>query len=145
MHVQKILVKRLDPDLPLPSHARAGDAGVDLYAREGGALQPGERALVATGIAVAVPEGYVGLISPRSGLAVRHGISLVNSPGILDAGYRGEIHAVMINEGAEPFSYERGDRIAQLVVVPFATQVYEVVDELPHTDRGAGGFGSTGS
>ena len=87
----------------------------------------------------------MGLISPRSGLAIKHGISLVNSPGILDAGYRGEIHAVMINDGGEPFAFERGDRIAQLVVVPFATQEYEVVDELPATDRGAGGFGSTGS
>jgi dUTP pyrophosphatase len=145
MHTQKILVKQLDPDLPLPSHARPGDAGVDLYASEGGELAPGQRAMVPTGIAVAVPEGHVGLIAPRSGLAVRHGISLVNSPGILDAGYRGEIHVVMINQATEPFSFERGDRIAQLIVVPFATQHYVVVDELPSTERGSGGFGSTGS
>ena len=145
MHSLKILVEQLDPELPLPRHARPGDAGVDLYARTGGELAPGERTLVPTGIAVAVPDGYVGLIAPRSGLAARHGISLVNSPGILDAGYRGEIHAVLINEGDERFEYERGERIAQLVVVPFATQEYEVVSELPATDRGDGGFGSTGT
>ena len=145
MHILKILVEQLDPELPLPRHAQAGDAGVDLYARTGGALAPGERELVPTGIAVAVPDGYVGLIAPRSGLAARYGISLVNSPGILDAGYRGEIHAVLINEGDEPFVYQRGERIAQLVVVPFATQEYEVVVNLPGSDRGAGGFGSTGS
>ena len=101
--------------------------------------------MVPTGIAVALPNGYVGLIAPRSGLAARHGISLVNSPGILDAGYRGEIHAVLINEGDEPFEYERGERIAQLVVVPFAAQEYEVVVSLPVSDRGDGGFGSTGT
>lgn len=145
MHSLKILVQQLDPDIPLPRHARPGDAGVDLYARAGGVLAPGERTLVPTGIAVALPEGHVGLIAPRSGLAARHGISLVNSPGILDAGYRGEIQAVLINEGTEPFEYERGERIAQLVVVPFATQDYEVVAELPGSDRGAGGFGSTGT
>lgn len=141
----KILVKQLDPRLPLPRQATSGDAGVDLYAREGGTLDPGQRTMVPTGIAVAVPEGYVGLISPRSGLAVRHGISLVNAPGILDAGYRGEIHAVVINEGDEPFEYERGERIAQLVVVPFVTPEFEVVDELPTSERGDGGFGSSGS
>ena len=145
MHSLKILVQQLDPELPLPRHALQGDAGVDLYAAAGGVLAPGERALVPTGVAVALPEGYVGLIAPRSGLAARHGISLVNSPGILDAGYRGEISAVLINEGAEPFEYERGERIAQLVVVPFAAQEYEVVAELPSSDRGQGGFGSTGS
>ena len=145
MHALKILVQQLDPDLPLPEHATPGDAGVDLYAREAGSLEPGERALVPTGIAVAVPEGYVGLIAPRSGLAIKHGISLVNSPGILDSGYRGEIRAVVINDGHEPFHFSRGDRIAQLVVVPFAEQHFEVVEELPDSDRGDGGFGSTGS
>jgi dUTP pyrophosphatase len=145
MHSLKILVEQLDPDIPLPRHARAGDAGVDLYARTGGERAPGERAMVPTGIAVAVPDGYVGLITPRSGRAARHGISLVNSPGILDAGYRGEIHAVLINESDEPFEYERGERIAQLVVVPFAIQEYQIVSELPASDRGDGGFGSTGT
>ena len=145
MHQLKILVKQLDAELPLPSHAQDGDAGVDLYARESGVLAAGERTMVATGIAVAIPPGYVGLIAPRSGLAARHGVSLVNSPGILDSGYRGEIHAIVINEGAEPFEFRRGERIAQLVVVPFASQHYEVVAELPDSDRGEGGFGSTGS
>ncbi|NND03474.1 MAG: dUTP diphosphatase [Acidimicrobiia bacterium] len=145
MHALKILLKQLDPDIPLPSHATSGDAGVDLYAREAGTIWPGERKLVPTGVAVAVPSGYVGLIAPRSGLAIKHGISLVNSPGILDSGYRGEIHAVMINQGDEAFEYDRGDRIAQLVVVPFAQQHFEVVEELPESDRGEGGFGSTGS
>ncbi len=145
MHALKILVKQLDAELPLPSHATSGDAGVDLYAREAGTVWPGERKLVPTGIAVAVPQGYVGLIAPRSGLAIKYGISLVNSPGILDAGFRGEIHAIVINEGEEAFDYARGDRIAQLVVVPFAEQQFEVVDELPDSDRGEGGFGSTGS
>ena len=145
MYSQKILVKQLDPALPLPEHARDGDAGVDLYARSGGVLAPGERMLVPTGIAVALPEGYVGLVAPRSGLAVRHGVSLVNSPGILDAGYRGELQVVMVNGGSEPFEFARGERIAQLVVVPFVSQVYELVAELPESDRGPGGFGSTGS
>lgn len=145
MHSEKILVKRLDSDLPLPSHARQGDAGVDLYARESGVLEPGERALVPTGIAVAVPAGYVGLIAPRSGLAIEHGVGLVNSPGILDSGYRGEVNVVMVNGGAEIFEYRRGDRIAQLVIVPFTAQEYVAVEELPASDRGADGFGSTGA
>ncbi len=145
MDTAKILVKRLDPELPLPSHARSGDAGVDLFARDGGVLGPGERGHVPTGIAVAIPEGFVGLITPRSGLATRHGISLVNSPGVLDSGFRGEIHVVVINQGSEGFTYRRGDRIAQLVVVPFVTQELVVVDELPDSGRGDGGFGSTGS
>lgn len=144
MHPVKILVKQLDPELPIPRHAEPGDAGVDLVARYDGAVAPGERALVATGIAVAIPEGHVGLVTPRSGLAMRSGVSLVNSPGILDSGYRGEIQVVMINHGAEPFEFRRGDRIAQLVVVPFFEQHYELVGELPQSRRGQGGFGSTG-
>lgn len=144
MHGLKILVKQLDPDLPLPEHATVGDAGVDLYSTEDGSLEPGERRLVPTGIAVAIPEGYVGLIAPRSGLAVKHGIGLANSPGVLDAGYRGEIHAALVNHGQEPFVFQRGDRIAQLVVMPFVEQHFEVVAELPESDRGVGGFGSTG-
>lgn len=144
MHSLKILVKQLDAELPVPSHAQPGDAGVDLYARFAGELAAGERSLVPTGVAVAIPEGYVGLVVPRSGLAIRHGISLVNSPGILDSGYRGELQVVMINHGSETFRYERGERIAQLVVVPYAAQSWEVTDELPSSDRGEGGFGSTG-
>lgn len=145
MHDVKILVKQLDAELPLPGHAKPGDAGVDLCAREPGTIWPGERKLVPTGIAVALPVGYVGLITPRSGLAIKHGISVVNSPGILDSGYRGEIQVIMLNGGEEAFEFERGDRIAQLVVVPFVEQRYEAVDELPASDRGEGGFGSTGS
>ncbi|MCP3973542.1 MAG: dUTP diphosphatase [bacterium] len=145
MHSLKILVKQLDAELPVPRHAQPGDAGVDLYARVAGELVAGERTLVPTGVAVAIPEGYVGLVVPRSGLAIRHGISLVNSPGILDSGYRGELQVVMINHGSESFRYERGERIAQLVVVPYAAQSWEVIGELPASDRGVGGFGSTGA
>jgi dUTP pyrophosphatase len=141
----QIPLKRLDPGLPAPVHAHTGDAGVDLHAAESTTLTPGEFRAVPTGIAVAIPQGYVGLIAPRSGLAVRHGMSLVNTPGVLDAGYRGEILAILINHGPEPVSLERGDRIAQLVVVPVAVQEFVEVDELPDSSRGPGGFGSTGS
>jgi dUTP pyrophosphatase len=141
----KIPVVRLDPLLPLPAHARAGDAGVDLHAREAGVLEPGERAMVPTGIAVAIPPGHVGLVAPRSGLAVRHGISVVNGPGVIDSGYRGELHVVLVNLGREPWVYERGDRVGQLVVVPYAPQEWHEVDELPASDRGPEGFGSTGN
>jgi dUTP pyrophosphatase len=141
----RIPLKRLDPDLPMPRHAHAGDGGVDLYARERVTLGLGEFAAVPTGVAAAVPEGFVGLITPRSGLAARHGMSLVNTPGILDSGYRGEIKALLINHGPHEVTIERGDRIAQLVVVPVVEQVFVEVDELPESDRGAGGFGSTGS
>ncbi len=145
MHSLKILVKQFAAELPVPRHAQPGDAGIDLYARVAGELVAGERTLVPTGVAVAIPEGYVGLVVPRSGLAIRHGISLVNSPGILDSGYRGELQVVMINHGSESFRYERGERIAQLVVVPYAAQSWEVIGELPASDRGVGGFGSTGA
>ena len=141
----KIPVLRLDADLPLPEHAQPGDAGVDLLARDGGRLEPGGRALVKSGIAIAIPSGYVGLAAPRSGLAVRHGISVVNGPGIIDSGYRGEIGVVLINHGAETFTWERGDRIGQLVVVPHVVIEPVEVGELPHSERGASGFGSTGS
>lgn len=141
----KISLQRLDDGLPVPAHAHRGDGGVDLYAREAANLGSGERAVVSTGIAVAIPEGYAGLITPRSGLAARHGISVVNGPGLVDAGYRGEIKVVVINLSDETFVVERGDRIAQLVVVPVAVQEFVVVDELPSTRRGSGGFGSTGA
>lgn len=141
----KIPVRRLDPLLPLPAHAKDGDAGVDLRARDSGLLDPGERAMIPTGIAVAIPAGHVGLVAPRSGLAVRHGISVVNGPGIIDAGFRGELHVVAINLSSETWTYERGDRVGQLVVVPFVRQELHEVDELPDSERGAGGFGSTGS
>ena len=139
-----VLVRRLDPGLPLPGRAHPGDAGVDLYAAEAVALAPGERATVGTGVAVAVPEGYAGLVAPRSGLAQRHGLSIVNAPGVVDAGYRGEIQVILINHGAGPVSLSRGERIAQLLVVPVSARELLEVDELPPSERGAGGFGSTG-
>ncbi|MGB5169128.1 MAG: dUTP diphosphatase [Acidimicrobiia bacterium] len=141
----KIPLKRIDDGLPIPAHAHPGDGGVDLYARDAAELAPGEREVVATGIAVAIPDGYAGFVTPRSGLAARHGISVVNGPGLVDAGYRGEIKVILVNLSQEIFVIERGDRIAQLVVVPIVVQEFVGVDELPVTTRGSGGFGSTGS
>ena len=140
-----IQILQLDDGLLVPAHAHPGDAGVDLAARTEVTLEPGARAAVPTGIAVAIPDGYAGLIVPRSGLAARHGISVVNGPGLIDSGYRGEIHAVLINLGDEPFHAERGDRIAQLVVIPVAAVEYTVVEELPESARGTDGFGSSGT
>ena len=139
-----VLVHRLDPGLPVPGRVHPGDAGVDLYAAEAVALAPGERATVGTGVAVAISEGYAGLVTPRSGLAQRHGLSVVNAPGVVDAGYRGEIRVILVNHGAEPISLARGERIAQLLVVPVAAGEMVEVDELPPSERGSGGFGSTG-
>jgi dUTP pyrophosphatase len=141
----RIPLQRLDPDLPLPRHARPGDAGVDLPARESVVLAPGERRLVPTGLAVAIPEGYVGLVAPRSGLALRLGISIVNAPGVVDSGYRGELAIILVNLGSEAVSIARGDRIAQLVVMPVASVEFDVVEVLGASDRGPAGFGSTGS
>ena len=141
----KVPLRRLDPDLPIPRHAHEGDAGVDLYAREPATLAAGERRLVPTGVAVAIPEGYVGLVAPRSGWAARSGMSIVNTPGIVDSGYRGELVVILINHGSVPVEIARGDRIAQLVVLPVVSVEFEVVDELDETGRGAGGFGSTGT
>ena len=140
----KVLVRRLDPELPLPARAHPGDAGVDLYAAEAVALAPGERATVPTGVAVAIPEGYAGLVAPRSGLAQRHGLGIVNAPGVVDAGYRGEIRVLLVNHGSEPVSLARGERIAQLLVIPVSTVDVVEVYQLPPSERGAGGFGSTG-
>lgn len=138
-------VVRLDPDLPLPSYARAGDAGADLMTTVDVTIGPGERVLVPTGIAVALPPGYVALVHPRSGLAVRHGLSIVNTPGTVDAGYRGEISVLLINHDREiPIELQRGDRIAQLVIQRVERAVFTEVDRLPDSDRGAGGYGSTG-
>ena len=141
----KIPVQRLDPELPLPEPAHPGDAGLDLRSREGLTLEPGERALVPTGLAVAIPEGHVGLVAPRSGLAARFGIGVVNAPGIIDSGYRGEIKVILVNHGREAVRLERGDRIAQLLVVAHSAPVIDEVDELPASARGTAGFGSTGS
>ena len=141
----QIPLKRLDSDLPVPAHAVTGDAGVDLYAAEEAILEPGERSIVPTGVAVAIPTGYAGLVTPRSGLAARSGISIVNSPGVVDSGYRGEIKVILVNLGSKAVQIERGDRIAQLVVVAVHDQEWVEVDELPVSERGVGGFGSTGS
>ena len=140
----EIPLLKLDVDLPTPTHSHPGDAGTDLYARIDTILEPGQRRMVPTGIAIAVPEGYAGLVVPRSGIAARHGIGVVNGPGLLDSGFRGEIHVILINHGDQPFPIERGDRIAQLVITPFETQQFIEVDELPPSARGDGGFGSTG-
>lgn len=140
-----VLLQRLDPDLPTPGYAHPGDAGVDLYARDSVTLAPGERVTVATGIALALPSGFVAFVLPRSGLAARHGISLVNSPGTIDAGYRGEIAVVLLNnDPAAEVRINRGDRIAQLVVQPVWTARFVEVETLPGSARGSGGFGSSG-
>ncbi|WP_159609434.1 dUTP diphosphatase [Glutamicibacter sp. JC586] len=140
-----IAIKMLDSELPVPSYAHPSDAGADLHAREGVVLQPGERALVRTGIALAIPHGYVGLVHPRSGLAAKHGITVVNAPGTVDAGYRGEIMVTLLNtDRTEPFTVNRGDRIAQLVIQKVEQAAFTQVDSLEETARGASGFGSTG-
>ncbi|MET0727728.1 MAG: dUTP diphosphatase [Acidimicrobiales bacterium] len=139
-------VRQLDPDLPLPAHARSGDAGLDLVAREGAVLAPaGGRALVPTGIAFALPAGYAGFVQPRSGLALRHGVTVLNSPGLIDCGYRDELKVLLVNlDPTEPFELRRGDRIAQLVVQAVTQVAWEPVAALPSSERGAGGFGHTG-
>jgi len=136
---------RLDPDLPVPGYAHPGDAGADLLARTDVVLAPGERALVPTGVAIALPVGYVGLVHPRSGLALRQGLTVLNAPGTIDSGYRGEIAVVLVNtDRAASVTVTRGDRIAQLVVQPVSAAQFDVVTELPPAVRGEGGFGSTG-
>ena len=140
-----VLLRRLDPDLPVPAYAHPGDAGADLYARTTVHLAPGQRVQIPTGVALALPAGFVAFVMPRSGLAVRHGIGLVNAPGTIDAGYRGEISVVVINtDSDQPVTIERGDRIAQLVVQPMWQARFHEVDALPGSHRGAGGFGSSG-
>jgi dUTP pyrophosphatase len=139
-------VLRLDPDLALPAYAREGDAGLDLVAREPARLEPGGgRALIPTGIAFALPPGYAGFVQPRSGLALRHGITCLNTPGLIDSGYRDELKVLLVNlDPSEAFDIARGDRIAQLVVQAVARVAWEPVEELPSSERGAGGFGHTG-
>ena len=141
-----VAVRRLDPDLPLPTYARPGDAGLDLRAAEGVELSPaGGRALVSTGVAVAIPDGYAGFVQPRSGLASAHGVTCLNTPGLIDSGYRGELKVLLVNtDPAEPFRVTRGDRIAQLVIQPVVTAALTEVGELPSAARGDRGFGSTG-
>ncbi|WP_328827959.1 dUTP diphosphatase [Nocardioides acrostichi] len=138
-------IVRLDPDLPPPAYAHPGDAGADLVAAVDVRLEPGERALVPTGLALALPRGYVGLIHPRSGLAARHGVSIVNTPGTVDAGYRGEVKVLLVNlDPREPVELRRGDRVAQLVVQRVEQVRFVEVEVLPDSDRGVGGYGSTG-
>jgi dUTP pyrophosphatase len=140
-----VAVRRLDPELPVPAYAHPGDAGADLAAAEDVELAPGERRLVPTGIAVALPDGFVGLVHPRSGLAARLGVTVLNAPGTVDAGYRGEILVNLINhDPVNRVRISRGDRIAQLVVQRVERAAFHLVDELPETGRGAGGHGSTG-
>jgi dUTP pyrophosphatase len=144
--VLQVPVRRLDPDLPLPAYAKPGDAGVDLRATEAVTLLPGGgRALVPTGVAVAIPRGYAGFVQPRSGLALRHGVTVLNTPGLIDADYRGELKVLLVNtDPAEPFVIERGERIAQLVIQAVEHVDFVEVDELDSTERGEGGFGHTG-
>jgi len=141
----QVLISRLDLDLPLPRYAHPGDAGVDLYAREDVNLAPGQRALVSTGVAIALPTGYAGFVHPRSGLAARHGITLVNAPGTIDAGYRGEILVNLLNtDSHEAFVISRGDRIAQLVVQRVSEATFVEVESLPGSQRGDTGHGASG-
>lgn len=144
----KILIQRVPgtEDLPLPGYATPGAAGIDLLAAVDSefTLQPGERSLISTGLRAAIPEGYEGQIRPRSGLALRHGISMVNSPGTIDSDYRGIIQIIIINHGSEPFAIKRGDRIAQMVIAPVIRAELEESVDLPETARSEGGFGHTG-
>ena len=137
---------RVDPDLPPPSYARPGDGGADLYARVGAVLKAGGgRALIPTGIRLAIPEGYAGFVQPRSGLALRHGVTVANSPGLIDAGYRDEVAVILLNtDPGNDFEVRRGDRIAQLVIRSVEQAGFVTVDDLPESPRGRGGFGHTG-
>lgn len=141
----EVLIRRLDPGLPVPERAHPGDAGVDLYAAADVELAPGGRAQVPTGVAIALPDGYAAFVLPRSGLAARHGVTLVNAPGTIDAGYRGEIRVTMLNTDKNiGVRFQRGDRIAQLVIQRVERAVFCEVATLPGSARGHGGFGSTG-
>ncbi len=140
----KLPLTRLDPSIELPSYAREGDAGLDLRAAHDATLEPGGRGLVGTGLAVAIPRGYAGLVLPRSGLALSQGVTVLNAPGLVDAGYRGELKVLLVNHGDKPVPVRRGDRIAQLVIQRVERAELIEVNELPTSERGAGGFGSTG-
>jgi dUTP pyrophosphatase len=143
--MSELRVRRLDPAARLPTRAYDGDAGLDLYALEPAQLDPGQRLSVRTGIAVEIPPGHAGLVLPRSGLAARHGIALVNAPGLIDAGYRGEVKVLLLNtDRAVAFNVEAGERIAQLVLVRVETPQVTEVEELALSERGMGGFGSSG-
>jgi dUTP pyrophosphatase len=140
-----VLIKRIDPEVPLPKYSKGGDAGADIVTRIDLTLEPGERALAPTGIAIALPNGYVAFAHPRSGLAIKHGVSMVNTPGTIDAGFRGELQVILINlDPRESISFKKGDRIAQLVFQKVEHADFVEVEELPGSGRSDGGFGSTG-
>ncbi|GAB7180623.1 dUTP diphosphatase [Kitasatospora sp. Ki12] len=140
-----VLIKRIDPELPLPAYAQPGDAGADLRTTVDAELAPGERVVLPTGIAIALPDGYAAFVHPRSGLAARCGVALVNAPGTVDAGYRGEIKVIVVNlDPREGVKFRRGDRIAQLVIQQVEKARFHEVEELPGSARAEGGFGSTG-
>lgn len=142
----KVLLQQLDAELPIPSYAHSGDAGLDLYSAVGCVLAPGQRQLIPTGIAIALPPGYAAFVHPRSGLAHKHGIGMVNAPGVIDAGYRGEIKVNLINHDPQAnFDIKRGERVAQLVIQLVSHAQFVPVEALPGSDRGEGGFGSTGT
>jgi len=142
---REIAAVRLDAGLPLPVYAKRGDAGLDLRASEAARIAPGERRLVPTGLAIAIPEGHAGFVLPRSGLAMQKGVTVLNAPGLIDSGYRGELKVLLINHGAEVIGIERGERIAQLVIQPVVDACLVEVERLPDSARGVGGFGSTGA
>lgn len=141
----QVLITRLDESIPLPTYAKGGDAGADIVSRIDITLKPGERALVPTGISIALPDGYAAFVHPRSGLAIKHGVTMVNAPGTVDAGFRGELQCIMINhDPLESITFKKGDRIAQLVIQKVERAEFVEVKELPGSGRGTGGFGSTG-
>ena len=141
----RVLLRRIDASIPLPRYARDGDAGLDLHAAETCRLEPGARGTVRTGLALAIPDGHAGLVLPRSGLARRDGVTVLNAPGLIDAGYRGELLVLLVNHGNAAVTIARGDRIAQLVIQRIERVELSEVAELPESERGAGGFGSTGA
>jgi dUTP pyrophosphatase len=142
----QVLIKRLNPSVPMPTYAKGGDAGADLTTTIDFTIAPGERMLIPTGISIALPNGYAAFVHPRSGLAIKNGISMVNTPGTVDAGYRGELQVILINHDlTDAVSFKKGDRIAQLVIQKVETAEFIEVSELPGSERAAGGFGSTGS
>jgi len=141
----KVLITRLDESIPLPRYAKGGDAGADICTRVDVTIEPGERALVPTGISIALPDGFAAFVHPRSGLAIKHGVSMVNTPGTIDAAFRGELQMILINHDLrEPISFKKGERIAQLVIQKVERAEFIEVKSLPGTERGDGGFGSTG-
>ena len=142
----QVLITRLDESIPLPQYAKGGDAGADIVSRIDITIKPGERALVPTGISIALPDGYAAFVHPRSGLAIKHGVTMVNAPGTVDAGFRGELQCIMINhDPRESITFKKGDRIAQLVIQKVERAEFVEVQDLPGSERSTGGFGSTGT